>query len=151
MRTLSGELGAWIDSRSPAPRVYADANIPATLVSRMRHDLRWDVFFVMEEPDLRRAPDTEHFRLARQMHRTLVTFDRDYFDDVRFPPAQSSGVVVISAPDERQLTQVLRRVDRMLRGPADAPHVALPLEGRKVHAQPEVAQPRPRRRRRFRP
>ena len=36
--------------------------------------------------DLRRARDIEHFRLARQLGRTLVTLDRDYLDDRLFPP-----------------------------------------------------------------
>jgi hypothetical protein len=63
--------------------------------------------------------------------------DRDYIDDKRFPPEESGGVIVLSAPDERGLGRVLRRVDRVLfrawraRGDEDA---TVPLEGRKVHA-----------------
>jgi predicted nuclease of predicted toxin-antitoxin system len=147
MRTLSTELGALIDREPPEPRVYADANVPAGLVTFMRHRLRWDVFYVMEQDDLRRARDTEHFRLARQMHRTLVTLDRDYFDDERFPPRESSGVIVLSAPDEQQLTYVLRRVDRWLRESGSSQPAALPLAGRKVHAHPEPPPERQRRRR----
>jgi hypothetical protein len=146
MRTLSTELGAWLDRVTAGPRVYADANVPAGLVAFMRQQLRWDVFFVMEHDDLRRAPDTEHFRLARQMHRTLITLDRDYFDDQRFPPVDSGGVIVLSAPDERQLATLLRRASRSLLH-ADSPH-ALPLAGRKLHLHPELPPPRPRRRRR---
>ena len=33
--------------------------------------LKWDVLFVMDHPDLRRARDIEHYRLARQLRRTL--------------------------------------------------------------------------------
>ena len=51
--------------------------------------LGWDVLFVLEHDDLRRAPDIQHYRLARQLGRTLVTLDRDYTDDRRFPPAES--------------------------------------------------------------
>jgi predicted nuclease of predicted toxin-antitoxin system len=133
MGTLSSELGAVLEHVAPAPRVYADANIPAGLVAYMRQTLAWDVYFVMEHPDLRRAPDLEHFRLARQLHRTLVTLDRDYFDDRRFPPDETSGVVVVSASDERQLARVLSRVDRFLLRQASA----LPLAGLKVHAHPD--------------
>jgi predicted nuclease of predicted toxin-antitoxin system len=39
--------------------------------------------------DLRRARDIEHFRLARQLGRTLVTLDRDYLDDRLFPPTKA--------------------------------------------------------------
>ena len=114
MGTLSSELRRAIERAPGAPRVYADANVPAGIVGFLREQLRWDVFFVMEHADLRRAPDREHYRLAREMHRTLLSLDRDYFDDRRFPAASSGGVIVVSAPDERLLASVLRQVDRHL-------------------------------------
>ena len=94
MGTLWSELGPVADAVTDRPRVYADANVPAGIVAFMRETLRWDVLFVMEHPDLRRARDTEHYRLARQLRRTLVTLDRDYLDDRTFPPAHGSGVLV---------------------------------------------------------
>jgi len=147
--TLSSELGAVLDRVPAAPRVYADANVPAGLVGFMRQRLGWDVFFVMEHDDLRRARDLEHFRLARQLHRTLVTLDRDYLDDRRFPPAETSGVIVLSAPDERLLARVLKRVDEALLRPRPAHGAAdagerpapLPLAGCKVHAHPDWLRP----------
>jgi len=148
MRTLSTELGTWVDGRTAVPRVYADANVPAGLVGFMRHELRWDVYSVMEHAELRRAPDAEHYRVARQMHRTLITLDHDYFDDARFPPAESSGVIVLSAPDEQQMARVLRRVDRQVLR-IQGTVAALPLAGRKLHAHPDPPpETRPRRRRR---
>ena len=129
MGTLWSELGPVADTVSDRPRVYADANVPAGLVAFMRDSLRWDVLFVMEQPDLRRARDTEHYRLARQLRRTLVTHDRDYHDDRRFPPEQGSGVLVVAAPDERGLSALLKRLDTHLFAA-----VALPLDGRKLHA-----------------
>jgi hypothetical protein len=143
--TLSSELRDVLDRSDGRPRVYADANVPAGLVAFMRTELKWDVLFVMEHADLRRAPDVRHFQLARQLHRTLVTLDRDYFDDRRFPPGESSGVVVLSAPDERYLARVLRRLDRYVLRAAPDPNpdgaaagpVRLPLAGRKVHAHPD--------------
>lgn len=146
MRTLSSELGTLACQFSPEPRVYADANVPAGLVTFMRGHLHWDVLFVLEHDDLRRAPDTEHFRLARQLRRTLVTLDRDYLDDRRFPPAECGGVLVVSAPDEGRLANLLARFDRAFfrssgpDGPSepDAPAPAsLPLEGRKLHVHPD--------------
>jgi hypothetical protein len=104
--------------------------VPAGLVAFMRGELEWDVLFVLEEDGLRRAPDLKHYRLAQQLRRTLVTMDRDYLDDRRFPPEESGGVLVINAPDERQLSALLARVDRsMFQGDA----AALPLERRKLH------------------
>ena len=92
---------------------------------------QWDVLFVLEEDELRRAPDVKHYRLAQQLRRTLVTMDRDYLDDRRFPPEESGGVLVINAPDERQLSRCSTRVDRSLFQPAPTP-AALPLERPKL-------------------
>ena len=118
---------------SPKPRIYADANVPAGLVAYMRERLDWDVLFVLEESDLRRAADLRHFRLAQQLRRTLVTLDRDYLDDRRFPLAETGGVLVVSAPNERELIALLDRVDRVLFQPApDGAAQVLPLEGQKL-------------------
>jgi hypothetical protein len=128
--TLSSELATHAERLTPRPRIYADANVPAGLIAYMRNSLGWDVLFVMEEEELRRAPDLKHYRLAQQLRRTLITMDRDYLDDRRFPPDEGSGVLVIQAPDERQLFALVKRVDRILFQADEAP--ALPLEGRKL-------------------
>ena len=130
MGTLSSEFTAHVDAFSGEPRIYADANIPNGIVCFMRQRLGWDVLFVIEHDDLRRARDIEHYRLARQLGRTLVTLDRDYIDDRTFPPGEGAGVIVFWAPDERRLRQQLKRVDQSLfRTKGAGP---LPLEGRKV-------------------
>src|SRR3954447_15058893 len=133
MGTLSSELAPHAERLVPRPRIYADANVPAGIVAHMRAHLHWDVLFVLEEADLRRAPDVKHYQLAQQLRRTLVTMDRDYLDDRRFPPLSSGSVLVIQAPDETQLTALLDRVDRALFRPeaVDEP-VAQPLLGRKL-------------------
>jgi len=130
MGTLSSELSDHVSAFSGEPRIYADANIPNGIVTFMRVRLRWDVLFVIEHDDLRRARDIEHYRLARQLGRTIVTLDRDYIDDRNFPPAEGAGVIVFWAPDELRLRQQLKRADRTLfRAEGAGP---LPLEGRKL-------------------
>jgi hypothetical protein len=127
--TLASELGGFAEGLTDAPRVYCDANLPAGLVRFMREELGWDVFFVMEEEHLRRAADVEHYRMAAQLRRTLLTLDRDYLDDKLFPPAQGSGVLVLSAPQQEQFERLLARIDRvLLRQPVRAL-----LVGRKLH------------------
>jgi len=141
MGTLSSELAPHAERLSPRPRIYADANVPAGLVSHMRTRLQWDVLFVLEEEGLRRAPDVKHYQLAQQLRRTLVTMDRDYLDDRRFPPDEGGGVLVIHAPNERELLSLLDRIDRTLfRRSEDngdpsgdgAGSSGLPLAGRKL-------------------
>lgn len=130
MGTLWSELGPVAEAASDRPRIYADANVPAGIVSFMRERLKWDVLAVMDQPDLRRARDIEHFRLARQLRRTLITLDRDYLDDRKFPPHEGCGVLVIAAADERGLAALLKRLAAHLFAGAH-----LPLDGRKLHAQ----------------
>lgn len=129
MGTLWSELGPVADAVADRPRVYADANVPAGLIAFMRGQLKWDVLSVMDHPDLRRARDIEHYRLARQLRRTLITLDRDYLNDRAFPPSQGAGVLVLAAPDERGLAKLLTRLDAHLFAGN-----ALPLDGRKLHA-----------------
>ena len=88
MGTLSEELGPVVERLVARPRIYADANVPSGIVAHMRVRLGWDVLFVLEEADLRRAPDVKHYQLAQQLRRTLVTLDHDYLDDRRFPPSR---------------------------------------------------------------
>jgi predicted nuclease of predicted toxin-antitoxin system len=144
MGTLASELGPFAEGFTSAPRVYADANLPAGLVRFMRERLHWDVLFVMEEESLRRARDIEHFRLAVQLRRTLVTLDQDFLDDGEFPAAACSGIVVLSASTEDQFERLLRHIDRALfpkqsetSGNGSGPADRLPLAGRKLHVHAE--------------
>jgi len=131
--TLSEELGPVAERLVARPRIYADANVPAGIVAHMRLRLQWDVLFVLEDNELRRAPDVRHYQLAQQLRRTLVTMDRDYLDNRRFPLGESGGVLVINAPDERELSSLLDRVDRLLFHSDNGEEpVPLPLEGRKL-------------------
>ena len=139
MGTLASELGPHAGRIAGQPRLYVDANMPAGIVAFMRTNLQWDVFFVIEHDDLRRARDGEHYRLARQLRRTLITLDRDYLDDRKFPPGESGGVLVLTAPEQRGLAVLLARLDKELFRRAELPDPALlaiaplPLEGRKLH------------------
>jgi hypothetical protein len=113
--------------------VYADANVPAGIVSAMRRDLRWDVYFVLEDDAVRRARDESHFERALDFGRTLITLDRDFLDPARFPFANSPGVIVCVAPDERALLRLLARLDRLLRAGLADP---LPFRGRTLELTP---------------
>jgi len=128
MGTLATELAPHVPG--DRPRIYADANMPSGVVQYMRARLEWDVFFVLEHEDLRRARDIEHYRMARQLARTLVTQDRDYENDAVFPPAEGAGVIVFVSPDERRLCELLTLADRQLFRCEGAGR--LPLEGRKM-------------------
>src|SRR2546423_11326869 len=132
MGTLASELGPHAERLTEQPRVYVDANVPAGLVAFMRGILHGDALFVIEHDDLRRARDGEHSRLARQLRRTLISFDRDYLDARKFPPAESGGVIILTAPEERGYIALLKRLDAGVFQPSLIACI-LPFEGRKVH------------------
>jgi len=140
MGSLASELVPVAARLSDAPRIYADANLPQGIVRAMRESLGWDVLFVLEHDDLRRASDREHYARAREQGRTLVTLDRDFLDEKRFPVSQSGGVIVCSAPGERELLLLLERLDRELfRAPATEGATlaaGTPLAGRKLDWHP---------------
>jgi len=137
MGSLVSALRPFVAHQSDAPRVYADANLPAPLVEFMRHELGWDVLFVIEHDDLRRASDRTHFHRAADLGRTLITLDRDFFDDRAFPADLSPGVIVCAAPDERNLARLLRYIDRTMLRTGGAV-VDQPLKGRKIALTPDV-------------
>lgn len=141
MGTLFSELGPLRTAQASGPLVYADANVPAPLVAFMRATLRWDVLHVVDEPAWRRATDLAHFRRARDLRRTLVTLDHDFLEGRRYPPDESPGVVVLSAPDDRALRTLLTEVDSLLRA---SPGVA-PLAGRTLLVVPGWTAVPPRR------
>jgi predicted nuclease of predicted toxin-antitoxin system len=134
--TLASELRPIAAELVSKPRVYIDANMPGGLVTLMRETLGWDALFVIEHDDLRRASDLEHFRKALEFGRTLITLDRDFLDDKRFPLADSPGIVVCSAPDEVRLARELRHLHREVFGETGGD--GLPLRGRKVTLTPDL-------------
>lgn len=94
---------------------------------------------------MRRLSDVEHFRTAQRLSRTLVTLDRDYLDDRRFPVERCCGVLVLSAADEAGLMRLLSRLDRRVFRPrsryrqstaASHDRPDLPLAGRKLYVHP---------------
>ena len=138
MGTLASGLGPIAGELAGAPRVYVDANMPAGIVSAMRHELGWDVLFVMEHDELRRAHDQVHYQRALDFGRTLFTLDRDFLDNVKFPLVSSPGVVVISAPDQDGILRLLRDFDRDVMRVPDA--ALMPLRGRKRMLVPSPVQ-----------
>lgn len=138
MGTLASELLP-IAELADTPRIYADANLPAGLIQQLRTRLKWDVLFVVEHDDLRRARDVEHFKSALECGRTLITLDHDFLDDRLFPLADSPGVVVLSAPNEKGLFKLLTRLDRWLF--RHEPAEGLPLRGRKMTLTPDTDLP----------
>ena len=129
MGTMASALRPFATHLDGVPRVYADANIPAGAVAAMRQSLGWNVLYVVEDDQWRRARDRDHFTHALELGRTLITLDRDFLDDVAFPPDLSPGVIVCSAADEAMLGRLLTHIDHAIfRANGDA----RPLRGRKL-------------------
>ena len=137
MGTLASELGPLARARSAnAPRVYADANVPARArVASCARSSAGTCCSCSSTTTCAARRDIEHFRLARHLGRTLITLDRDYLDDRRFPPDEGAGVLVfcarraglrrlLAAPRSRRLfrPERRRRCGRMERRTAGVAH-----------------------------
>ena len=130
------------------------SNPPESLVATLLDEVDWVLCAAPDYLAMHGVPKTlealaEHaivsapavgqpLRLSAQLgdERTLVTLDFDFFDDRRFPPGLSPGVIICSAPDEAGLRRLLRHADRTwLRDPSVP---SLPLKGRKITLTPDL-------------
>src|SRR5713101_2454633 len=78
--------------RKTKPRFYADENFPERAIAVLRR-LGADVLTVH---DIRRRghPDENHAAEALRLGRVLITCDRDYLDERRFPLIHCPAIVV---------------------------------------------------------
>jgi hypothetical protein len=78
--------------RRAKPRFYADENFPPRATSILR-GMGADVLTV-QEARTRGHPDENHMAQARKLGRVLITCDRDYLNERRFPLIHCSVIVV---------------------------------------------------------
>jgi hypothetical protein len=78
--------------RKAKPRFYADENFPTLAVSVLR-DLKAHVLTVQANR-ARGHPDGNHVAAALRLGRILITCDRDYRDERRFPLIHCPAIVV---------------------------------------------------------
>jgi predicted nuclease of predicted toxin-antitoxin system len=75
-------------------RFYADHNVDEVLISMLRQ-LGYDVEKA-SEVGFEHAIDHAQFKRAFDSGRILLTIDKDFLDDERFPFSQTRGVVVLN-------------------------------------------------------
>src|SRR2546430_5219150 len=78
--------------RRAKPRVYADENFPSVAIKILRR-LGADVLTV-RDVHRRGHPDENHTAEALRLGRILITCDRDYLDDRRFPLIHCPALIV---------------------------------------------------------
>jgi hypothetical protein len=81
----------YVDRRA-RPRFYADENFPSVAIQILRQ-LGADVLTV-HDARLRRHPDENHVAAALRLGRILITCDRDYLNDRRFPLVHCPALIV---------------------------------------------------------
>lgn len=87
-------------------------------IQRLFLDRGHDCVTVRDE-HLAGAPDDEVLRAARNEKRVLVTMDYDFSNVLRYPPQQTSGIVVINAPGRVSLPSLKNIVALMLNAISD--------------------------------
>lgn len=74
-------------------RFYADENIPTLVTELLR--TKADVLTV-QESGMRRHPDENHSAFALREKKVLITCDRDYLDERKFPLIHCPAIVVFN-------------------------------------------------------
>lgn len=77
-------------------RFKLDENL-GTQTQQLFRDAGHDVMTVWEE-SLRGSTDQTIHDVCCREHRCLITFDLDFANVMRFPPAQTAGIVVLRLP-----------------------------------------------------
>lgn len=78
--------------RKAKPRFYADENFPTTATALLRR--RGADVLTVQETGRRRHPDENHAAEALRLGRVLITCDRDYLDERRFPLIHCPAIVI---------------------------------------------------------
>ena len=88
----------WRDTRTVPRklRLYADASVPAPLVEELR-SAKIPTLYAPEQ-GLSSRPDHQILAWAGRSSRVLLTFDRDFWDDRRFPLQTVHGVILVDVP-----------------------------------------------------
>lgn len=109
MRPLTGEA-----------RFYADHNLDQSIVYVLRHE-KFDVE-TAEGIQADKQPDEFHYRYAFKSKRVLLTHDKDFLDNERYPLSQTCGVIVfnVDTNNASQIARVLEVVVTILAGLAPA-------------------------------
>ena len=95
-------------------RIYADKNIERSVVEDLRK-AGMDVLWVGEETLLsNQTDDLFHYEEARKRQSYLLTHDKDFWDDLKYPLHRSPGVIILSHTPEPGLGALLVRLLRKL-------------------------------------
>jgi predicted nuclease of predicted toxin-antitoxin system len=78
--------------RKAKPRFYADENFPSTATTILRR--RGADVLTVQEARCQGHPDENHAAEALRLGRVLITCDRDYLDERRFPLIHCPAIVV---------------------------------------------------------
>lgn len=85
----------WLKSRfGRSAKWLADENIDLSIIEWMRSEgmnVR-----TASELGFKRKDDREIFALARKLNRMIITGDKDFWDDSKFPVDMSPGIIIIS-------------------------------------------------------
>jgi predicted nuclease of predicted toxin-antitoxin system len=79
-------------------RLFADANFPRGLVERLRN--RGIEVQTAQELGIHRLPDEQILQEAAKRGLYLITLDRDFWSDERFPLRSSGRLIFVDAHDE---------------------------------------------------
>jgi predicted nuclease of predicted toxin-antitoxin system len=95
------EEALWLDSHSQPKKLKlcADANVPREIIAELR---RAGIPVVAaSEEGLAKRSDEEILAWTKRIGRVLLTLDRDFWDDRKFPLRKSPGIIFIDVKSEK--------------------------------------------------
>ncbi len=89
-------------------RCYADHNVDYSIIEA----LRMKKYDVESAKDIRadNQPDNFHFRRAFQTKRVLITLDKDFLNNDKFPLHQTRGIIILNV-DTSNIAHLARAVE----------------------------------------
>jgi hypothetical protein len=103
--------------RRAKPRFYADEDFPTLAIAMLRR--RGANVLTTHEVDRRGHPDENHAAESLRLGRILITCDRDYLDERRFPLIHCPAIIVCGFG--RGTAKDIAKTFRALFGPFTAP------------------------------
>jgi predicted nuclease of predicted toxin-antitoxin system len=93
---------------------YADHDLDDTIVQVLRR-LKYEVE-TARDIGAQNQPDEFHYKRAFKTKRVLLTHDKDYLDNERFPLSQTNGVIIfnIDTDNTSEIARALEVVDVIL-------------------------------------
>ena len=97
-------------------RLYLDANFPQDIVRELRTNSNWRrrcKTYSAYNPSFAKRDDSFHFEYCRKHNFVLVTLDKHFMDDIKYPFSQIPGIIRV-APKKNDPVTILAALQQLV-------------------------------------